>query len=136
MFACNIFDVADECIVGRLDILYGRCSSLIAIRFQIIVLHTLAPEHPQKPRAARRKPDVFGDRIVGGLPVVQAEAAPEAHHVVSCARVEEAGARERLRLQERRTLSGERLLTPGVHIKRVDSVLDGQIILVFGLHTD
>ena len=99
MFACNIFNVADECVIGRLDILNGRCSCLIAIRFQVYVLHSLAPEQPQKPRAARREPHVFGDRVVGGLPVVQAESAPEAHHVVRCARVEEAGARERLGLQ-------------------------------------
>ena len=136
MFACNIFDVADEFVVGRLFILNGRCSCLIAVRVQISVLDVLTSEHSQKPRAARRESDVFGDRIVGGLPVVQAEAAPEAHHVVRCARVEEAGAREGFWLQERRTLSGKRLLTPGVCIERVDSVLGGQVILEFGRDAD
>ena len=37
---------------------------------------------------------VFHERVVGGLPVAEAESAPEAHHVVMSPRVEEAGVRE------------------------------------------
>ena len=85
----------------------------------------------QKPRAARSEPHVFGERVISELPVVEAESAPEAHDVVRSARVEEAGARERLGLQQDGSLSRNRLLTPCRHFKGVDSLLNGQVLLMF-----
>ena len=44
---------------------------------------------------------MFGEWLVGDLPVVEAEAAPETGYIVCGARVDEAGARERLGRQVR-----------------------------------
>ena len=69
------------------------CTSFVAVSAQL----------PKDPRSSSFEAHVFGDRVVGALPVVDTEAVPEANQIVSSARVEEAGARERLGLQVYRT---------------------------------
>ena len=71
--------------------------------------------------------------------MVEAETAPEARHVVRCARVEEAGARERRGLQRRAVGQPvERVPFPLTMIKGLDSSLDRDVLLVrvFGRRAD
>ena len=69
----------------------------------------------------------------------EAESAPEAHHVFSCARVEEAGARKRLGRQKWSCLLQNKLLAqllaPSIYFIRVNSLWNGQVLGLFGRHS-
>ena len=83
-----------------------------------------------EPPTTRRDAHVFRHGFIGRPPLVEAESAPEAHHVIVCAKVEEAGACERFWLKRKKTRC--RVLEPRVHEEGLEPSFKDPVIPEFG----
>ena len=74
----------------------GGCAELLVMCLHVECAHSMAASRTQEACAARREARVIPEWVVVALPVVEAQPATEAGHVVCGARVEEASRSKRL----------------------------------------